>query len=150
TERLPDRIGQGDQRRGVGRTDARVYVCWRAAYRRKPVEGRRPGNQRTDEAILSRNARARSVEPGRGVTSSSIDNLERETVARAILLGGLRPAGRVEIEMSASISQRKGRVITREAFDRMLAELHPDIDRAGEQYEKIRQKLVKLFEWRGC
>jgi len=56
----------------------------------------------------------------------------------------------VEIEMSASISQRKGRVITREAFDRMLAELHPDIDRAGEQYEKIRQKLVKLFEWRGC
>ena len=52
--------------------------------------------------------------------------------------------------MSASISQRKGRVITREAFDRMLAELHPDIDRAGEQYEKIRQKLVKLFEWRGC
>jgi DNA-directed RNA polymerase specialized sigma24 family protein len=52
--------------------------------------------------------------------------------------------------MSASNSQRKGWVITREAFDRMLAELHPDIERAGEQYEKIRQKLVKLFEWRGC
>jgi RNA polymerase sigma factor (sigma-70 family) len=52
--------------------------------------------------------------------------------------------------MSVSISQRKGWVITREAFDRMLAELHPDIERAGEQYEKIRQKLVKLFEWRGC
>jgi DNA-directed RNA polymerase specialized sigma24 family protein len=49
-----------------------------------------------------------------------------------------------------SISQKKGWVITREAFDRMLAELHPDIERAGEQYEKIRQKLVKLFEWRGC
>jgi RNA polymerase sigma factor (sigma-70 family) len=32
----------------------------------------------------------------------------------------------------------------------MLAELHPDSERAGEQYEKIRQKLVKLFEWRGC
>ena len=52
--------------------------------------------------------------------------------------------------MSASISQKKGWVITREAFDRMLAELHPDIERAGEQYEKIRQKLLKLFEWRGC
>ncbi len=52
--------------------------------------------------------------------------------------------------MSASISKRKGWVITREAFDRMLAELHPDIERAGERYEKIRQKLVKLFEWRGC
>ena len=29
-------------------------------------------------------------------------------MARAILLGGLRPAGRVEIAMSASISQKKG------------------------------------------
>jgi DNA-directed RNA polymerase specialized sigma24 family protein len=32
----------------------------------------------------------------------------------------------------------------------MLAELHSDSERAGEQYEKIRRKLVKLFEWRGC
>ena len=52
--------------------------------------------------------------------------------------------------MSVSISHKKGWVITRETFDRMLAELHPDSERAGEQYEKIRQKLVKLFEWRGC
>jgi RNA polymerase sigma factor (sigma-70 family) len=52
--------------------------------------------------------------------------------------------------MSALISKKKGWVITREAFDRMLAELHPDIERAGEQYEKIRRKLVKMFEWRGC
>jgi RNA polymerase sigma factor (sigma-70 family) len=52
--------------------------------------------------------------------------------------------------MSASISQKKGWAVTREAFERMLAELHPDIDQAGEQYEKIRRKLVKLFEWRGC
>src|SRR5262252_3117947 len=52
--------------------------------------------------------------------------------------------------MSASISQKKGWVITREAFDRMLAALHPDSERAGEQYEKIRRKLVKMFEWRGC
>jgi hypothetical protein len=44
---------------------------------------------------------------------------------------------------------KKRWVITREAFDRMLAELHPDIERAGEQYENIRRKLVKLFEWRG-
>jgi len=52
--------------------------------------------------------------------------------------------------MRASIPRKKGWVITREAFDRMLAELHPDSERAGEQYEKIRRKLVKLFEWRGC
>ena len=56
----------------------------------------------------------------------------------------------MKIAMSASISHKKGRVITRESFNRMLAELHPDIERAGEQYEKIRRKLLKLFEWRGC
>jgi DNA-directed RNA polymerase specialized sigma24 family protein len=71
-------------------------------------------------------------------------------MARAVLLGRLRPARRVEIEMSALITRKKGWAITQEAFDRMLAELHPDSERAGEQYEKIRQKLVKLFEWRGC
>jgi RNA polymerase sigma factor (sigma-70 family) len=56
----------------------------------------------------------------------------------------------MEIAMNATISKKKGWVITREAFDRMLAELHPDSERAGEQYEKIRRKLVKMFEWRGC
>jgi hypothetical protein len=39
----------------------------------------------------------------------------------------------MEITMIAAISQKKGWVIKREAFDRMLAELHPDIERAGEQ-----------------
>jgi RNA polymerase sigma factor (sigma-70 family) len=52
--------------------------------------------------------------------------------------------------MNASISRKNGWALTGEAFDKMLAELHPDIERAGEQYEKIRRKLVKLFEWRGC
>jgi RNA polymerase sigma factor (sigma-70 family) len=52
--------------------------------------------------------------------------------------------------MSASISRKKGWIITQEAFDRLLAELHPDSERAGEQYEKIRRKLVKIFQWRGC
>src|SRR5262245_17613507 len=106
---MPDRIGQGDQRRGTDRAGARVYVCRGPAYRRKPVEGGRSGHQRTDETILSRTARARSVAPGRGVTSSSVVDLERETVARAILLGRLRTARRVEIAMGASISQKKGR-----------------------------------------
>jgi DNA-directed RNA polymerase specialized sigma24 family protein len=52
--------------------------------------------------------------------------------------------------MCASISRKKGWDITRESFDRLLAELHPDSERAGEQYEKIRQKLIKMFQWRGC
>lgn len=40
--------------------------------------------------------------------------------------------------------------MTQSAFDRMLAELDPDRERAGEKYEQIRQKLMKFFQWRNC
>jgi DNA-directed RNA polymerase specialized sigma24 family protein len=52
--------------------------------------------------------------------------------------------------MSATIFRMKGWDINQETFERLLSELHPDSDLAGEQYEKIRQKLVKMFQWRGC
>src|SRR5262245_33874902 len=52
--------------------------------------------------------------------------------------------------MRVPTSRKKVRSITQESFNRLLAELHPDSERAGEQYEKIRQKLVKMFQWRGC
>lgn len=42
------------------------------------------------------------------------------------------------------------RGLTPEGFDALLAQLNPDRDRAGEVYETIRRKLVRLFEWRGC
>src|SRR5215831_2607131 len=94
---MPDRIGQGGQRRGADRADARFYVCRRPAYCCEPVEGGRSGHERADETVLSRTAGARANEPGRGFTSSSVVDLERETVESALLLGGLRPAGRVEV-----------------------------------------------------
>jgi DNA-directed RNA polymerase specialized sigma24 family protein len=95
-------------------------------------------------------------------------------VASALLLGRFRPAGRVEIDhaghslsgrrstrtdyirftkrqaMSLPTSRKKVSGITQESFNRLLAELDPDSERAGEQYEKIRRKLVKMFQWRGC
>jgi DNA-directed RNA polymerase specialized sigma24 family protein len=40
--------------------------------------------------------------------------------------------------------------LTPEGFDALLAQLGPDRERAGELYEVIRRKLVRLFEWRGC
>jgi DNA-directed RNA polymerase specialized sigma24 family protein len=40
--------------------------------------------------------------------------------------------------------------LTRESFDILLAQLDPDRERAGERYEAIRRKLIRLFEWRGC
>jgi len=40
--------------------------------------------------------------------------------------------------------------VTPEAFEKMLAWLDSDREVAGEKYEKIRQKLIKLFKWRNC
>jgi DNA-directed RNA polymerase specialized sigma24 family protein len=40
--------------------------------------------------------------------------------------------------------------LTQQAFDKLLACLNPNAERAGEIHEKIRQKLTKLFKWRGC
>jgi DNA-directed RNA polymerase specialized sigma24 family protein len=55
--------------------------------------------------------------------------------------GGRRPGA----------SLRSGRSgLSQEAFESLLAQLGPDRDRAGEHYESIRRRLVRLFEWRGC
>jgi DNA-directed RNA polymerase specialized sigma24 family protein len=40
--------------------------------------------------------------------------------------------------------------LTEAAFERLLAFLDPDRDRAGDAYERVRQKLMKFFQWRGC
>ena len=47
-------------------------------------------------------------------------------------------------------AQNKEWIITQEAFDRLLEWLDANRERAGEKYEKIRQKLMKFFKWRGC
>jgi RNA polymerase sigma factor (sigma-70 family) len=41
-------------------------------------------------------------------------------------------------------------VLNQEAFDTFLAWLDPDRDRAGEKYEEIRRKLIKIYARRGC
>ncbi len=40
--------------------------------------------------------------------------------------------------------------LSQRSFDALLAWLDPDRDRAGEKYEVIRRKLIKLFERRDC
>ncbi|HEV8577749.1 MAG TPA: hypothetical protein VGX68_01605 [Thermoanaerobaculia bacterium] len=40
--------------------------------------------------------------------------------------------------------------LTSEGFDALLDYLDPDREKAGERYETIRRRLVRLFEWRGC
>ena len=44
---------------------------------------------------------------------------------------------------------RKNWDLTRESLDGLLALLDADRVRAGEKYEVLRAKLVRLFEWRG-
>jgi DNA-directed RNA polymerase specialized sigma24 family protein len=42
------------------------------------------------------------------------------------------------------------RSITAAGFTRLLGRLHPDLERAGEEYERLRRALVKFFDWRGA
>src|SRR5690242_4941740 len=47
-------------------------------------------------------------------------------------------------------SRKKDLGLTQETFDRLLSYLDTDRELAGEKYEKIRQRLLKFFKWRGC
>lgn len=47
-------------------------------------------------------------------------------------------------------SAKRERAVTAEAFERLLGWLDPDRERAGEKYEEIRRKIVKIFIYRGC
>ncbi len=40
--------------------------------------------------------------------------------------------------------------MTGEEFERLLALLDPDPERAAERYEAIRAKLIRIFEWKGA
>lgn len=51
--------------------------------------------------------------------------------------------------MTSSPPQKKGWVLTPEAFAGLLAALDPDESRAAEEYEAVRRRLVRLFQWRG-
>ena len=52
--------------------------------------------------------------------------------------------------MDGTPALKKDWTVNQAAFDRLLAMLDADRDRAGEKYELIRQKLTKFFQWRGC
>src|SRR5262245_29135467 len=49
-----------------------------------------------------------------------------------------------------SVVPRRKWTLTQEAFDKLLATLDEDRERAGEIYLEIRSNLVRFFEWRGC
>ena len=40
--------------------------------------------------------------------------------------------------------------LSRDSLTRLLEQLHPEPRQAAYQYERVRSKLTKLFQWRGC
>ena len=51
---------------------------------------------------------------------------------------------------SSARKRKGGWSLTREGLDRLLGFLHPDREKAGEEYERIHHRLTCLFEWRRC
>ncbi|HJQ32442.1 MAG TPA: sigma-70 family RNA polymerase sigma factor [Pyrinomonadaceae bacterium] len=61
---------------------------------------------------------------------------------------------------TAALTEREGRgrrphlkrawELTQGAFDRLLAQLDPDAQKAGEKYKTVHRSLSKFFECRGC
>ena len=45
---------------------------------------------------------------------------------------------------------KKNWVLSQESFDLLLAWLSPDREQAGQRYEEIRTRLIKIFTTRGC
>ena len=45
---------------------------------------------------------------------------------------------------------KKNWVLSQELFDALLDWLDPDREQAGDKYEEIRQRLIKIFTGRGC
>ena len=52
--------------------------------------------------------------------------------------------------MDNEAGEKQNWILTRKALDQLLEQLDSDRDRAAEKYEQIRQRLMKLFRWRGC
>jgi DNA-directed RNA polymerase specialized sigma24 family protein len=52
--------------------------------------------------------------------------------------------------LDAPPSPKKNRALTQEEFDRLLAWLDSDIERAGQRYEKIRSTLIGRFRRLNC
>jgi len=52
--------------------------------------------------------------------------------------------------MSESSARKQPFVLQRESFDCLLAALHPDRHSASEEYERLRARLVRFFDWQGA
>jgi len=54
------------------------------------------------------------------------------------------------IQVDRVIQLPRAKELTQKSFESLLARLDPDRNRAGEEYERTRQRLVRFFEWNDC
>src|SRR5262249_38977772 len=54
------------------------------------------------------------------------------------------------MESVSSPEKEKKRELTPKAFTKLLAKLSADPEIAGVEYEEVRRRLIKFFEWRGA
>ena len=71
-------------------------------------------------------------------------------MAIAVLLGGLHASRGVAVGAGGGNGDKHEWVLTPDALAGLLHFLHADPARAAADYEQIRQRLMKLFRWRGC
>src|SRR6202035_1353560 len=143
---LPHRPRQGGPRGGIGGPHPRVHARRRRARGGEPVERRGPRHRRPDEALLRRDA-APEGDAGGGAAGGAARHGRRPALARPLLLGRLFPCGGMAMKPPSGGPPRSG--LTAASFEALLARLDSDRERAGERYETIRRRLVRLFEWRG-
>ncbi len=86
----------------IDRTDARLHVRRLSARRREFVESGRCGDRRVDEAFLQRSV-AREAASGDGAQNCATRDVQEEALAIALLLGGIRAPGRMEIIQNAEV-----------------------------------------------
>jgi RNA polymerase sigma factor (sigma-70 family) len=53
-------------------------------------------------------------------------------------------------DSAPAAKSKKNWAPTEDAFNRLLALISSDREEAGREYEKLRTKLIRFFEWRGC
>jgi len=53
------------------------------------------------------------------------------------------------MEIVSSPEKEKEHELTPKAFTKLLAKLSPDPEIGGREYEELRRRLIKFFEWRG-
>jgi DNA-directed RNA polymerase specialized sigma24 family protein len=58
--------------------------------------------------------------------------------------------GLAQYRLSSANSMNKTWVLTQESFEALLAWLDPNREVAGQKYEDIRTRLIKIFACRGC